>query len=338
MNNDLSPDKSPRLYLAALSCAAIIFAAALPTSAHAQSDNTYPSRSIHWIVPFAAGGGTDIQARIVAQEVGKVLGQSIVVENRPGAAGSIGASYVAQAPRDGYTMLVGSTGTHSANQFLYSKLSYNPVKDFDPVSLLVTFDNVVIVPKSSSIRTLKELVDFAKKNPAKLNYGVTTIGSSSHLAVEKLKRDAGIQATGVPYNGASQATTDLLGGRLDFMLDLVGTQIGNINAGKVRPIATTALKRNPVLKDVPTIAESGYPGFSGIGWVGLFTTAGTPPGAIDKMYKAIAQVYARPDFQNMMQARSFDIAAMPPNEFARFLDNEREKWGEVIHKSNIKID
>jgi tripartite-type tricarboxylate transporter receptor subunit TctC len=197
---------------------------------------------------------------------------------------------------------------------------------------------VLVVPQSSPVKTVKDLVALAKKSPGKMNYGVTTIGSSSHLAVEKFKRDAGIEANAVPYNGAGQATTDLLGGRLDFMLDLVGTQIGNIQAGKLRPIATTATQRNPVLKDVPTIAESGYPGFSAVGWVGLFAPAGTPPAVVDKLYAAVKQIYAPPDFQAAMRARSFDIAAMPPKEYAQFLQHERDKWGAVIEEAHIKLD
>ncbi|ARP86443.1 hypothetical protein CAL13_09700 [Bordetella genomosp. 9] len=313
-------------------------AALAPAAASAESGEVYPARPIRLIVPFAAGGGTDIQARIIAQELGKVLGQTVVVENKPGAGGSIGASFVAQSKPDGYTLLVGSTGTHAANQFLYSKLPYDPVKDFTPITLLATFDNVVVVPESSKVKTLAELIDTAKKNPGKLDYGVTTVGSSSHLAVEKFKRDAGIDASPVPYNGAGQATTDLLAGRLDFMLDLVGTQIGNIKAGKVRPIATTALQRNAVLPDVPTIAESGYPGFSAVGWVALLGPAGMPQQAVDTLYKAIEKVYAMPDFQATMRARSFDIAAMPPKEFAEFLANERQKWGAVVRESHIKLD
>ncbi|WP_083228858.1 Bug family tripartite tricarboxylate transporter substrate binding protein [Bordetella sp. H567] len=318
--------------------AATIAAIAVPGIASAQGADKYPSHPIRLIVPFGAGGGTDIQARIIAQEMGKVLGQTVVVENRPGAGGNIGAAFVAQSKPDGYTLLVGSTGTHGANQFLYSKLPYDPVKDFTPITLLATFDNVVVVPESSKVHTLKELVDAAKANPGKLNYGVTTVGSSSHLAVEKFNRDAGIKAGAVPYNGAGQATTDLLAGRLDYMLDLVGTQIGNIQAGKVRPIATTALKRNAVLPNVPTIAESGYPGFSAVGWVGLFGPAGMPKAAVDTLYKAIEKVYASPDFQATMRARSFDIAAMPPAEYAKFLENERKKWGTVVRESNIKLD
>lgn len=318
-------------------CSALLAGAALTAPGLAAAD-AYPDHAIRLIVPFAAGGGTDIMARIVAQDVGKALGQTVVVENRPGAGGGIGAAFVAQSKPDGYTLLIGSTGTHGANQFLYSKLPYDPVKDFTPISVLATFDNVVVVPESSKALTLKELIDTAKKNPGKLNYGVTTVGSSSHLAVEKFKRDAGFEAGAVPYNGAGQATTDLLAGRLDFMLDLVGTQIGNIKAGKVRPIATTDLKRNAVLPEVPTIAESGYPGFSAVGWIGLFGPANMPQSTVDTLYKAIEKVYASPDFQVTMRARSFDIAHMPPAEFNTFLANEREKWGTVVREAHIKLD
>jgi tripartite-type tricarboxylate transporter receptor subunit TctC len=323
--------------MARLAAAALGVATVLASSG-ARADDVYPSRTIKLVVPFAAGGGTDIQARMIAQELGKVLGQSVIVENHPGAGGNIGAKYVATSPADGYTLLVGSTGTHAANQFLYATLPYDPVKDFAPVTLLSTFDNVLVVPQASPVKTIQDLVAMAKKSPGKLNYGVTTIGSSSHLAVEKFKRDAGIEASAVPYNGAGQATTDLLGGRLDFMLDLVGTQIGNIQAGKVRPIATTAAKRNAVLKDVPTIAESGYPGFSAVGWNGLFAPAATPPAVVEKVYEAIKQAYASPEFQASMRARSFDIAAMPPKEYAQFLQQERAKWGAVIQEAHIKLD
>lgn len=298
----------------------------------------YPDRPIRLVVPFAAGGGTDIMARIVAQHVGTELGQSIVVENRPGAGGGIGAAVVGHAKPDGYTLLIGSTGTHTANQFLYSKLTYDPVKDFTPISVLATFDNVVVVPKTSQIHTLANLIDAAKKNPGKLNYGVTTVGSSSHLASEKFKRDAHFEAGAVPYNGSGQATTDLLSGRLDFMLDLVGTQMGNIKAGSVLPIATTDLKRNALLPNVPTIAESGYPGFSAVGWIGLFGPANLPKPIVDKVYKAIDKVYASPSFQAKMRERSFNIARMPPDEFTRFLASERGKWATVVREAHIKLD
>src|SRR5581483_6918377 len=238
--------------------------------AAAQPAESYPAKPVAFVVTFAAGGGTDIMARTIARAMEPVLGQPIIVENKPGAGGNIGTSYVAQAEPDGYTLLVGSTGTHAANQFLYSKLPYDPVKDFVPVSLLVTFNNVVVVPAASPFKSLQDLIDAAKKNPGKLNYGITTIGSSSHLAVEKFKHDAHLDMLGVPYNGAGLAMTDLLGGRLDFMLDLIGTEYENISAGKLRPLATTSLTRAPQLPNVPTVAESGFPGFNAVGWIGLF--------------------------------------------------------------------
>lgn len=313
-------------------------AALVATPGLSSAADNYPDHAIRLIVPFAAGGGTDIMARIIAQDVGKELGQTIVVENRPGAGGGIGAAFVGQARPDGYTLLIGSTGTHGANMFLYSRLPYDPVKGFTPISLLATFDNVVVVPKASRTHTLKELIDTARQDAGKLSYGVTTVGSSSHLAAEKFKRDAGIEASAVPYNGSGQATTDLLAGRLDFMLDLVGTQIGNIKSERLRPIATTGLKRNALLPNVPTIAESGYPGFTAVGWIGLFGPANMPRSTVDKLYKAIDKVYASPDFQASMRARSFDIAQMPPVEFTRFLASEREKWGSVVREAHIKLD
>jgi tripartite-type tricarboxylate transporter receptor subunit TctC len=299
---------------------------------------SYPSKSVRLIVPFAAGGGTDIQARITAQEIGKLLGQSFIVENRPGAGGNIGAQFVASQPGDGYTLLVGSTGTHVANQYLYSKLPFDPVKDFIPISTIAVFDNAVVVPENSPFKTLKELIDYAKKNPGKLSYGITTVGSSSHLAVEKLKHDTGFDAVAVPYNGAGQATTDLLGGRLDFMLDLVSTQYGSIKAGKVRAIATTALKRNPTTPDVPTVGESGYPEFSAVGFTALFAPAGTPAPVIQKIYQAMDKAYHAPGFQESMQGRGFEFVTMEPAKFAEFLVNERAKYSKVIRDANIKLD
>ena len=332
---------SRRVALNTLSAAAFFLMTAQTalwsTQARAQSSD-FPTKSIRMVVPFAAGGGTDIQARIVAQEMGKILGQSVVVENRPGAGGAIGAKLVATSPADGYTLLIGSTGTHSANEFLYSNLSYDPVKDFSPVSLIATFDNVVVVPEASPIKTLAELISFAKANPGKLNYGVTTIGSSSHLAIEKFKRDAGIVATAINYNGAGQAMVDLLSGRLDFMLDLVGTQINNIKAGKLRPIANTAATRNPVIPQVPTIAESGFPGFSAVGWTGMFAPAGTSPAVVDKLYQALKKVYGMHEVQENMKTRGFDIMDMPPREYTKFLADERSKWSMVIREARIKLD
>lgn len=319
--------------LAWLACTAVLAAAPL---AHAASD--YPSRPINLVVPFPPGGPTDAMARRLAEGLGKQLNQNILVENRAGAGGNIGAQYVAHQPADGYTLLFGSTGTHIANQYLYTHLPYDPVKDFVPVTMIAIFDNVLVVPENSPFHTFKELVDYAKKNPGKLTYGIGTIGSSSYLAAETLKFAAGIEATAIPYNGSGQAMTDLLGGRLDFMIDLVGTQFPNIKAGKLRPIATTGKTRNANTPDIPTVEESGYPGYNAIGIIGLFAPAGTPPAVVDKLYQNIKTIYDAPAFKQSMEGRGFEFVTMAPDKFAGFLVEEREKYSAAIKRANIHLD
>ncbi|MGE4370675.1 MAG: Bug family tripartite tricarboxylate transporter substrate binding protein [Burkholderiaceae bacterium] len=322
-----------RVFFASVVAAGMGFVA---TSAQAQS--AYPNAPVKLVVPFAPGGGTDFQARAIAKAMEPILKQTVVVENRPGAGGNIAARYVADAKPDGYTILVGSTGTHGTNEFLYPNLPYDPEKDFEPVSLISTFDNVVVVPATSSIKTLKELIDKAKAEPGKLNYGITTVGSSSHLAVEHFRREAGLNMQGIPYNGASLATTDLLGGRLDVMLDLVSTQLGSLQGGKVRPLATTGNERSPVLPDVPTVAESGYPGFSAIGWIGLFAPAGTPENALNTLHDALAKAYESTELRKSFESRGIAPATLTPKEYAKFLEDERKKWSTLIKEANIKIN
>jgi tripartite-type tricarboxylate transporter receptor subunit TctC len=308
------------------------------TGTNADAAETYPSRSVLMVVPFAAGGGTDIEARVTAQELGKALGETFIIENRPGAGGNIGAQYVGRQRGDGYTLLFGSTGTHVANQYLYKHLPFDPVKDFVPVTLIAIFDNVVVVPEKSPFKTFKEMVAFAKANPGKLSYGIGTIGSSSYLAAETLKHAAGIQATAIPYNGSGQAMTDLLSGRLDFMIDLVGTQFPNIKAGKLRPIATTGDKRNENTPDIPTVAELGYPGYNAIGIIALFAPAGTPQAIVDKLYKTIDTIFRAPSFQKTMEGRGFEFVSMEPGKLAAFLVEERQKYSTVIERANIHLD
>lgn len=304
----------------------------------AESAEAYPSRTVRMIVPFAPGGGTDIEARITAEKLSLALHQSFIVENRAGAGGNIGAEYVAHQRGDGYTLLFGSTGTHIVNQFLYSHLPFDPVKEFVPVSLIAIFDNVIVVPEKSPFQSFGELIDYAKKHPGKLSYGIGTIGSSSFLAGELLKYVAGIQITAVPYNGAGPATTDLLGGRLDFMIDLVGTQLPNIRAGKLRPLATTGKTRNANTPKVPTVAELGYPDYSAIGIIGLFAPAGTPQPIVDKLYQSLDAAYHAPGFQQSMATRGFDFSSMAPDKFAAFLVEERKKYAGVIKRANIHLD
>ncbi len=305
--------------------------------AHSQAPN-FPNQPIRLVVPFAPGGGTDFQARAIASAMEPILGQTIIVENRPGAGGNIAARYVADAKPDGYTILVGSTGTHGTNEFLYPDLPYDPEKDFEPISLISTFDNVLVVPAGSSIKTLKELVQKAKDQPGKLNYGITTIGSSSHLAVEHFRREAALDMQGVPYNGAAQATTDLLSGRLDFMLDLVSTQLWSLDGGKVRALATTGSERSPLLPDVPTVAESGYPGFEAIGWIGLFAPAKTPQNVLDAFHQALVKAYESSKLRESFESRGITPATLTPAEYGDYLREERKKWSTLIREANIKIN
>jgi tripartite-type tricarboxylate transporter receptor subunit TctC len=297
----------------------------------------YPSKPIKLLVPITAGGGTDILARAVGQELQRILGKPVIVENRPGANGTIGTQLAAQAAPDGHTILVGSIGTHGVNEYLYRKLPYDPVKDFEPVTLLAKYNNVIVVAANSPIRSLKELVQQAKQQPGVLNYGITVIGSSSHLAVEKFKSDASIKVQDIPYNGAMQATTDMIGGRTHFMFDTVVSQYGQIEGKKVRAIATTALKRSPALPDVPTVAEQGYPGFDVVGWTGLFVPAGTPASITEKIAAAVKKAFESPEMQRT-GSRGVELVATTPREFGEFAAQERIKWAKVIKQANITLE
>ena len=318
-----------RLFLAAFS---LVFTA----SAWAAPD--YPNRPITFVVPLAAGGGTDIIARALANEMAKDLGQPIVIENRPGASGSVGSAYVAHAKPDGYTAVVGTTGTHQNNQFLYKSLPYNPFTDFKAVNIICVFNNVVVVPESSPIKTLPELVTAAKNSKQGLNYGIAAIGSSPHLAIELFKREAGFSAQGIPYGGSSAAAADLLSGRLDFMMDSILSDLANIRAGKLRPIATLGVERSPVLPDVPTVAEQGYPNFSAAGWVALFVPMNTPDDIVQKLSDSLERVYAKGDLPRRFDVPGIDLVQMTRPEFNAFWKKEQVKWSKVIKDSNIQAE
>lgn len=314
------------------------FACAFSSSpGQAQPAGDWPQRPITLLVPIAAGGGTDIIARAVAAELAPVLGQPIVVKNQPGANGTIGTAAVARDPADGYTIMVGSIGTHAANVCLYD-LPYDAEKDFTPVAQLAKYNNVFIVPNDSPIKSLPDLVERAKAQPDKLTYAITVIGSSSHLAIEKFKLDAGIELLGVPYNGAVPATVDLMGGRIDFMLDTVVSQYGRIAAGKVRVLATTmSSARSSVLPDVKTVAEQGYPQFDTVGWTGLFVRSGTPEPIVNKIADALTSVYATGKLQKLLGSKGLDVETTTPKDFARFVAKERKTWCDVIKASDIKV-
>jgi tripartite-type tricarboxylate transporter receptor subunit TctC len=322
------------LTMAAVALAPVLFAA--PSRSALAED--WPTRPITLVVPIAAGGGTDIMGRAVAAKLAPVLGQPIVVKNMAGANGSIGTSFVARAPADGYTVLVGSIGTHAANVCLY-KLPYDAAKDFTPVGLLAKYNDVVTVRADSPIKSLADLVKRAKANPGKLTYAITVVGSSAHLALERFKATAGIDMLGIPYNGAVPATVDVLGGRVDFMLDTVVSQYANLKSGKARALATTIKDaRSPVLPDVPTVAEQGYPDYDVAGWTGLFVRSGTPDAIVQKIAAALRATYATGELQKLFGAQGLDVTTTTQREFAAFVDKERKSWCDVIHAAHIKVD
>ena len=324
-----------------LACVAIALALAagpaLPQS-RAETPEAWPTKPVRFIVPFAAGGGTDIVARLLGSALEGQLGQRVLVENRVGAQGALGAQAVAKAPPDGYTVLVGSIGTQAVNQYLYPSLPYDPVRDFAPVTVLTKTNTVLTVSSNAPFKTLAELIQYAKANPGKLNYGIPAVGDAGHLAFEQLKHDANIPAMGIPYNGVPAAMTDVVGGRLDFLVTAVVAQNALISAGKLRALAVTGAERSPALPDVPTIAESGFPGFEASSWSELFMPAGTPPAIVARLSAAVAQAYRQPELLASMKARGFELASLTPEEFTSFVATQRAKWSKVIRDARIKIE
>src|SRR5438552_13835540 len=240
------------------------------------SAQTYPTRPIRLVVPFPAGGTTDILAREVGQRLSMTLGQPVVIDNRPGAAGNIGADLVAKSAPDGYTLLMGTVGTHAINASLYAKMPYDHVKDFAPIILVAGVPNVLVVNPSLPVNSVQELIAYAKANPGKLNFASSGPGTSIHLSGELFKVMAGVQMTHVPYKGSAPALQDLLGGQVQLMFDNLPPSLPHIKAGKLRALAVTSVARSPALPDVPTIAESGLPGFEASSWFGILVPAGTP--------------------------------------------------------------
>jgi len=304
-------------------------------SAAAQAD--YPSKPIRLLVPWAAGGGGDTIARQAGRAIEPILGQPVVIENKPGAAGIIGAEEGSKATPDGYTILIGNIGTHGTHQFLQPSLPYDPAADFAPISLLTKTNNVLVVPAASPYQTLQDLIDDAKSRPGELTTGIPSIGDTAHLGWEMLKRDAGLDVVAIPYTSVSAPVVDLLGGRLDFLVASISSQAENIKAGNLRALATTDAERSPVLPDVPTVAESGFPGFTAIGWIGLFAPAETPPEIVEKLSSAVREAYQKPDVIAELSAAG-DPVSSTPEEFDTFMKAERVKWAKVIEEAEIKLE
>jgi tripartite-type tricarboxylate transporter receptor subunit TctC len=298
----------------------------------------YPKGPVTLVVPFPAGGPTDAMARVLALKLGERLGQQVVVDNKGGAGGSIAAEAVAKAAPDGQTLFFGTTGTMAINPSLYSKLRYDPVKDFAPVSLMATTMNVLVVNPEVPAKNLGDLVKLAKAKPGTVSYGSAGNGSSNHLSGELLRNSAGVQVTHIPYKGSAPALVDLLGGRLTMMFDTVAQQTGNIAAGKVRALAVTGPKRSPLLPDVPTAQEAGRKDYDVTIWFGVLAPAGTPAPVIDRLNREMVAVMSTEEMKKKMQADGAEAKPTSAAEFAALIRTDMAKWGPVVKASGATLD
>ncbi|MEY3671507.1 MAG: hypothetical protein RI904_1164 [Pseudomonadota bacterium] len=297
----------------------------------------YPTKPIKLIIPFPAGGATDIVGRVVAQHLGVELGQTVVVDNRAGAAGVIGSESVARAAPDGYTILLSTSSTHTIGPILNPKIPFSPTKDFTPIMYLAASPQVVVVPLSSPANTMPELIDYIKKNPGKLNFGSAGTGGIPHLSTERFLAMTGTKMTHVPYKGTALAMPDLMAGRLDLMFDSISVSLPHIRDGKVRALAVTSPKPSSVAPNIPTLSQF-VPGYESLTWFGVFGPAGLPPAIQEKLNQALNKAIQNPALLAQFAKLGFDAAGGTPQEFAKKMAEETAMWQKVITDGNITIE
>src|SRR6266478_4401492 len=298
----------------------------------------YPQKPLRIVVPFAAGGSTDIIARLIGERLSGALGQPVVIENRPGAAGNIGAEIVARAAPDGYTLLMATTGVMAINNALYQNMTYDAAKNFEPVIFVASITNVLVVSPELPANSVRELIALAKEKPGTLTFGSSGAGSSTHLSSELFKSMAGIDVLHVPYKGSSQALTDLIAGRISMIIDNMPGAISFIKAGRLRALGVTGSKRSPALADVPTIAEAGLPGYESLSWSGIAAPAGTPKDVIARLKRDIATILTQSDIRDKFAQAGADPIGGSPQQFADHIRIEREKWSKLIRERGITIN
>jgi tripartite-type tricarboxylate transporter receptor subunit TctC len=306
--------------------------------ASAASAQTYPNRPIRMIAPFPAGGLVDVLARAVGDELAKSLGQPVIIENRPGAGGNIGADVVAKADPDGYTLLMTSPGIQSINEFLYKSMPFDPDKAFAPISLVADMPMLAVVHPNVGVKTLEGLVAQARANPGKLNFGSAGIGTTGHLGQALLTHVAGISITHVPYRGAAPSVTDLIGGRIDGVVDNPPTVISHIRAGTIIALAVAAKERLALLPDLPTAVEAGLPGWQASSWFGVVAPAGTPSEIVKRLHAEIIKAVQAPSMQRFTSQSGARMVGSTPEEFAKLIVDERKKWGEIVKSANISAE
>ncbi len=302
----------------------------------ASAPAAYPDRPIKLVVPYTPGGVTDALARYVAKGLADRVGQPVVVENRGGGGANIGADVVAKSPADGYTLLMGSAATHAINSSLYKKLSYDHIKDFAPITQVAQVPNILVVHPSVPANNVRELIDYAKKNPGKLNFGSSGAGGTIHLSGELFKTMAGVDMVHVPYKGSAPAVSDLLGGQVQVMFD--SSVVPHVKSGKLKALAVTSANRSSALPDVPTMAEAGLPGYESTAWFGILAPVGTPEPILSKLHVELTAVLKDPATQQWMKAQGFDAIGDTPAQFAAYIRKETDKWSKVVKASGATAD
>ncbi len=315
----------------------IVFAtlALFVTATHAQ---TYPNKAIRVVVPYPPGGTPDILIRELGPKLTAALGQQIIVDNRPGAGGNIGSEAVAKAAPDGYTLIMGTVATHSINQSLYKKLSFNPIKDFAPIALIATMPNVLVVNNDFPARSVNDLIALAKAKPGTITYCSGGNGTSHHLGGALFEKMTGIEMIHVPYKGAGQALPDLIGGQVNIMFDNITSSMSHIKSGKLRVLAVTTPKRSAALPDVPTVQEAGVPGYEISAWFGLLAPAKTPLEIVERLNRELNKILQTAEIKEMLAKQGADIAISSPAEFAAFVKERTDKMAKVVKDSGAQID
>ena len=296
--------------------------------------DAWPSRPITWVVPFTPGGSTDVIARTVGQKLAEALGQPVIIENKPGAAGAIGASYVAKAKPDGYTLFGGTISTHAINASLYKDLPYDPVKDFQPIALIAYLPNVLIVNPNLGVNSVQDLVALLKRDASKRSFASSGSGTSTHLTGELFADVIGVQLTHIPYKGTPQAMQDVVGGQVPFMFDQMTAAVQLAQAGKLKILATTAGKRTPLAPDLPTMTEAGVPGFDVSSWQAVYAPAGTPKEIVQRLNAEIVKILKMPDVREKLDKQlGMQLVGSTPEELAALMSREIPRWAALVKKS-----
>ncbi|MGQ0525189.1 MAG: Bug family tripartite tricarboxylate transporter substrate binding protein [Betaproteobacteria bacterium] len=320
-----------------LTIAGLVAAAFVVPVSHAQTE-TYPSRPVRMIVPFPPGGSTDIMARVVAQKLTEKLGQQVIVDNRGGAGGTIGMNIAAKAPPDGYTLMMSTSITHTVGASLYSKLPYNVLTDFAPITLAASVPLLFVVNPGVPAKSVKELIQLAKAKPGQLNYASPGSGTSGHLAAEMFKSMAGVDIVHVPYKGGGPAVVDLIGGQVQVLILSAVATLPHVKTGKLRALAVTGLARSPKLPDIPTVSESGLPGYEVVLWYGVSAPAKTPASIVNRLNRDIVAIMQSPDMRERLASEAGEPVGNTPEQFEKIIRADVAKWSKIVKESGIKAD